>query len=205
MGQYYRQALRQDGQTRLFDCQYAHRGNNDYNNFENYNGLKLMEHSWLGNRFMDAMMKQLYNHRGKLIWCGDYADEPDDFKNIKWATYDEIQKANKSKVEILSTNEKFDYSHKYLLNMTKKVYIDFDLYIEKTKDSDGWNVHPLSLLTAVGNGRGGGDYYEEYPDAYLVGSWAGDMLKVVDKVPAGYELEDVRFIEDSGYDDDRVE
>lgn len=195
MGQYYKQALRQDGQTRLFNSQYADRGD--------YNGLKLMEHSWLRNPFLTAMTKQLYNHKGRLVWCGDYADEPDDFKDISWTSYDEIYE-NKDETEILSDYKDFDYTHKYLLNMTKKVYLDFDLYISKC-DSDSWCVHPLSLLTAVGNGRGGGDYHDEYPDAYLVGSWAGDELKVVDKVPAGYELEDVRFIEDSGYDDDRVE
>ena len=204
MGQCYRQALRQDGQTRLFSCQYAKKDNNSWNNYQNYNGLKLMEHSWLKNPFLMAMTKQLYNHKGKLVWCGDYADEPDDFKDISWTSYDEIYKCNDDRVEILPNDGDFDYTHKYLLNMTKKVYVDFDLYISKC-DNNGWIVHPLSLLTAVGNGRGGGDYYNEYPDAYLVGSWAGDELKVVDKVPAGYELEDVRFIEDSGYDDDRVE
>jgi hypothetical protein len=204
MGQYYRQALRQDGQTRLFSCQYADKGDNDWNNYQDYNPIKLMEHSWLKNPFLMAMTKQLYNHRGKLVWCGDYAGEPDDFKNIGWTSYGEIYNCNDDRLEILPNDGDFDYTHKYLLNMTKKVYVDFNLYISKC-DSDGWIVHPLSLLTAVGNGRGGGDYYDEYPDAYLVGSWAGDELKVVDKVPAGYELEDVRFIEDSGYDDDRVE
>lgn len=203
MGQYYKQALRQDGQTRLFNSQYADRDDNSWNNYNDYNGLKLMEHSWLRNPFLTAMTKQLYNHKGRLVWCGDYADEPDDFKDISWTSYDEIY-GNKDETEILSDYKDFDYTHKYLLNMTKKVYLDFDLYIAKC-DSDSWCVHPLSLLTAVGNGRGGGDYHDEYPDAYLVGSWAGDELKVVDKVPAGYELEDVRFIEDSGYDDDRVE
>ena len=32
-------------------------------------------------------------------------------------------------------------------------------------------ISPLSLLLAMGNGRGGGDYYSEYPGYELVGSW----------------------------------
>ena len=36
--------------------------------------------------------------------------------------------------------------------------------------------HPLPLLTANGNGRGGGDYLGS--DMDLVGSWAGDRIAV---------------------------
>ena len=77
--------------------------------------------------------------------------------------------------------------------------------MSKCKDKDGWILHPLSLLTAVGNGRGGGDYPENRVDYYMVGAWAGNTLEITDKVPDGYELEDVRFSEDENYDDDRVE
>ena len=81
--------------------------------------------------------------------------------------------------------------------------MDFNLYISKCKDKDGWTIHPLSLLTAVGNGRG--DYGDECVDSYMVGAWAGNTLEITDVVPEGYELEDVRFSEEENYDDDRVE
>jgi len=39
----------------------------------------------------------------------------------------------------------------------------------------------------------------------MVGAWAGNNIEITDKVPDGYELEDVRFSKDENYDDDRVE
>ena len=50
---------------------------------------------------------------------------------------------------------------------------------------DGWMIHPLSLLTASGNGRGGGDYRGH--NKHLVGLWAGDVISSDSKVPQGYE------------------
>lgn len=196
MGQYYRQALLQDGKVRVFNAQV---------NGDDWNGLKLMEHSYLNNHFMDAMSNLLHNHRGQVVWCGDYADEPDDFKTIVWTSYSDIYKGTEEPEKLDVLKEKFDYHGKFLVNHKQRCYIDFDLYISKTEDEYGWNIHPLSLLTAVGNGRGGGDYDDEYVDGYMVGRWAGDELEITDVAPTGYSLEDIRFVEDSGYDDDRVE
>lgn len=204
MGQYYRQALQQDGEIRYFNTQYCSQGDNNYNNYRDYNGLKLTEHSWIGNEFMDAMTNQLYNHKGRLVWCGDYADEQGDFKNVQWTDYKKIYPKGEVDFPPLKMEGKFDYTHKFLVNHTHKCYLDFDLYMSKCKDKDGWIIHPLSLLTAIGNGRGSGDYDDKYPDSYVVGMWAGDLLEVTDEAPAGYELEDIRFIEDRGYDDDRM-
>ena len=42
-------------------------------------GLKLMEHSWIGNQFVGAVMKLMIPggqwHRKPIVWCGDYYDE----------------------------------------------------------------------------------------------------------------------------------
>jgi hypothetical protein len=55
-------------------------------------------------------------------------------------------------------------------------------------DRNGLHIHPLSLLTAEGNGRGGGDYRGAHED--LVGSWARDVISVEREAPAGFtELE----------------
>lgn len=196
MGQYYKQAIEQDGNLDIFDTQTV----NDWN------GRKLMEHSWIGNSFMDAISERIHNKPANIVWCGDYADEPQDFVTIDWINYKTIYPEKSREPQRLEElPEKFDYSHKYLVNHTNKCYVDFDLYISKCKDKDGWTVHPLSLLTAVGNGRGGGDYGDKCVDYYMVGAWAGNTLEITDKVPDGYELEDVRFSEDENYDDDRVE
>lgn len=196
MGQYYRQAIEQDGNLDIFD---AHSG-------EGWNGVKLMEHSWIGNSFMDAISERIHNNPANIVWCGDYANEPQDFVTIDWINYETIYpKACRERQCLEELPERFDYSHKYLVNHTNKCYVDFDLYMSKCKDKDGWIIHPLSLLTAVGNGRGGGDYHDDCIDYYMVGAWAGNNIEITDKVPDGYELEDVRFSEDKNYDDDRVE
>ena len=197
MGQYYKQAIEQDGNLDIFDAQVSDGG---------WNGVKLMEHSWIANDFMDAISERIHNKPANIVWCGDYADEPQDFINIEWINYKTIYPEESRDIPTLDKlPEKFDYSHKYLVNHTYKCYVDFDLYISKCKDKDGWTVHPLSLLTAVGNGRGGGDYGDECVDSYMVGAWAGNTLEITDVVPEGYELEDVRFSEEENYDDDRVE
>lgn len=196
MGQCYRQAIEQDGNLDIFDAQMV----------DDWNGRKLTEHSWIGNNFMDAISERIHNKPANIVWCGDYADEPQDFVTIDWINYVTIYPKDGREPQLLEAlPERFDYSHKYLVNHTNKCYVDFDLYMSKCKDKDGWILHPLSLLTAVGNGRGGGDYHDDCIDYYMVGAWAGNTLEITDKVPDGYELEDVRFSEDENYDDDRVE
>ena len=90
---------------------------------------------------------------------------------------------------------KWDYKFKclvplketrYLVNHTKKEYVD------KTKvpNNDGWSVHPLPLLTSMGCGQGGGDFYsEDKKQLSFVGRWAKDTIEVVSvktKIPKGY-------------------
>ena len=39
------------------------------------------------------------------------------------------------------------------------------------------------LLTAIGNGRGGGDYHDEYPNFDIVGSWAMNEIYFTYSLP----------------------
>lgn len=66
MRQYYRQAIEQDGNLDIFDAQVSDEG---------WNGVKLMEHSWIGNSFMDAISERIHNKPANIVWCGDYGDE----------------------------------------------------------------------------------------------------------------------------------
>lgn len=63
--------------------------------------------------------------------------------------------------------------------------------------SGGYRVHPLPLLIAEGNGRGGGDYdSQKYPDLDKVGIWARNLIRVSDEKPAkGYKELKVNFKE----------
>ncbi len=66
-----------------------------------------------------------------------------------------------------------------LINHTKKLYVRYD----EMRSNDRWIVNPLPLLTACGNGRGGGDYRNQYPDYDKIGIWAGDVLSIEFAVP----------------------
>lgn len=72
--------------------------------------------------------------------------------------------------------------YKYLINFTKKEYVVMPKYSKRE-----WRIHPLSLLCADGNGRGGGDYREMHdkdtgdliPNDYdKVGIWAYDKIGI---------------------------
>lgn len=161
-----------------------------------YNGVKLMEHSWLGNSFMTALSKYIYKNPTKVAWVGDYADTfewdyPDGKPNPKllWETAWGCTKEN----EIKPVGE-FDLHDKFLVNHTKKIAIDFNDYIDNNTEN-GWCIHPLSLLTACGNGLGGGDFNTDFTGGDLVGWWCDDEISVEDECPADCEVSEIDFRE----------
>lgn len=64
MGQYYMPTLIDDNGA--ISILYSH----DYDN-----GLKLMEHSYIGNDFVNAVLTQLWKHPQRLAWIGDYSND----------------------------------------------------------------------------------------------------------------------------------
>jgi hypothetical protein len=67
---------------------------------------------------------------------------------------------------------------RYIINHTKKEFVDLT-HLAPTKFTSGgketiWYMHPMSLLTAEGNGQGGGDYWGEHETK--VGIWARDVI-----------------------------
>ena len=73
-------------------------------------------------------------------------------------------------------------------------------------DGDKWCMHPLSLLTAIGNGYGGGDYRSPTLASTfeLVGYWAWDEINITDNIPENYELLQPIFKE-KGWEDEEKE
>jgi len=129
------------------------------------NGVKLVEHSYIGSKFMNIVENLIgpngMFYRSRIVWAGDYADaEPNSEKNLH-AICDE-------KPPFVYNGPVVSYS--YIVNHTKKVYI------EKKGE-----FHPLPLLTAEGNGRGGGDY--DGPNMDLVGTWARDVISMENEAP----------------------
>lgn len=200
MGQYYTTIIKIDTEIedRIIKI--------DNDCFEHWHGLKLMEHSWLGSEWADLLALQLYNQTCRVAEVGDYADE---FPLHSIAHREQFEKRIETAtgLETLMKDGKwigFDYNNKYLINLDKEVYIDFNSYIEKCKDKYEYVVSPMNLLTAQGNGRGGGDYHNCYPCFDLVGTWAWDLICIKDEKPEGFEEFEVVFKEEVEEDDDNV-
>ena len=145
------------------------------------NGAKLMEHSYIGNNFVEAVEFLLIDDGQnkarwsgqRLSWAGDYAPtlqgEEGNLYNL--AKGDGLQML----VEAIPED------YKYLVNLDKKEYVDKTACPKFGEDSD-WQIHPLPLLTAEGNGLGGGDFRG---DNDYVGSWARNRISLMKQVPEG--------------------
>lgn len=228
MGQYYKPIILGKNRKTIKGFFYSHHYGN---------GLKLMEHSYLRNNFVGAVVAYLKQVGGaNLVWAGDYAD-PEPYTLTKKLTREQAMPIWQKKVAegtTLLSFEKFYASKdrdlfvdtkddaeclyslagskenekgkvirrqkpeitvdvheiddtRYIINTNKKQYID--LWMVEGIDTP---LHPLPLLTAEGNGRGGGDY--EGTNMKLVGSWARDFIKV-----AGNDWDLVKSLKEQNY------
>lgn len=157
-----------------------------------YTMAKLMEHSWWLNPFMKAMGNKLYKQKGQLIWLGDYAEQEDfDERGIKKS----VRRLLDNEGIGIASVEEFSFDNKYICNHTKKEYLDLNKFYKNGISKDGaWCICPLSLLTAIGNGRGGGDYGGINADK--VGIWAWDIISIEDEKPKDYTEFDIIFKEE---------
>ena len=202
MGQYYKPVILKEDKKTPIGFAYSH----DFGS-----GLKLMEHSWAKNDFVgfieSLLKKGMAFHKTPIVWAGDYADE-EPFENIPKEvvdlliedgyTLEEVKERGANLYSIAShsapkirpnTHKIEDFKilkpkdTRYLVNHDKKVFVD---KTKVPKDADGWQIHPLPLLTCEGNGRGGGDFHK---GGDLVGSWARDVISVEGKksdIPKDY-------------------
>ena len=162
MGQYYNAVLKdKEGK---------------FHSYYSTNGLKLMEHSWFLNDFVNEVCKKILNNPNQVAWVGDYA-EPNDFEEKLHQFID-----NRTNFEQgLSSKDNFNCLGLFLVNEDDKTYIDMTKYYNtsiKSSENDDWVIHPLPLLTAMGNGLGGGDYRGINED--LIGIWAGKIIQLLD-------------------------
>jgi hypothetical protein len=147
-------------------------------NPHNYNnGAKLLEHGYVGNNFMEAVESLLMPNapffKSRLVWAGDYADPEADGKTLYETAYENP--------DLFSIKLSTARSARYVINHTKQVYFLKEPY----------KIHPLCILTAEGNGSGGGDYYG--PNDDLSGTWARDVISVEDIAPSDYTLQKFSF------------
>lgn len=80
MGQYYRPVVTMYGKTTIFGNRTALITEEDKsafrrNDYSNYHGLKILEHSWWGNDLVKGVVGRLYNRKGRVAWVGDYTED----------------------------------------------------------------------------------------------------------------------------------
>lgn len=197
MGQYYNILMKEENKNTV-----VYNRDLIVNGEREYTLAKLMEHSWWLNPMVNAITEKIYYAEKpvQLIWMGDYAT---DFirkgESFNGLTYNDICKyhnrcwGEKSKKKAINTTE-FTLNDKFLVNHTKEIYIDCTKYFKtsamKSKyDGFEWCIHPLPLLTCIGNDLGGGDYRYPTEDSTidLVGTWAFDKISIQDDLIPFYQ------------------
>jgi len=197
MGQYYRPAIvAQDGRIMSLDT----------NTFDS--GAKLTGHSWIGNALVNAAYSLILRSPKQIAWIGDYAlepynheDESSDMGNYPYVNtmtleafqpyYDSAWGEDSKQLDKKLFSKKdldiltHDTTGMYLVNHSKQVYINLDTY-KAACTTDSWCMNPLPLLTACGNGQGGGDYYDSRPCYKDIGIWAFDSIEYTNKLPDGF-------------------
>jgi hypothetical protein len=180
MGQYYKAIILDDNNKPL----------SKFSPLENGNGSKLMGHSWMLHAFVNCVENQLIDKPKRLVWSGDYADN----ENYKTLDKDEVKtilklnsdldkdEIKKEGINLYTLCEIIDETKlntgsfkkgKYLINFDKKEFVN---KTKVPKDSDGWVIHPLPLLTCEGNDRGGSKINFYGDEKGLVGRWSRDII-----------------------------
>jgi len=185
MGQYYRLSILSSAKRNIKNKEkvVASISPYDYNN-----GAKLCEFSYINNSYVSAFEELINKEHGKyagypVICAGDYADEePLTYNKEKVTIYDLTHEFNTDiKVKISGKH------YRYIINEDKKLYIDTEnpeVIGEDIEDKENrhykYYLHPLPIMIADGNGRGGGDLYSEDKN---IGAWKRNVVVVSDNKP----------------------
>ena len=173
MGQYYKPIILTRTKKNVKAWAYSH----DYNN-----GLKLMEHSWKGNNFVDRIAKEIIEKPLRIVWAGDYADDEVGSDTNLYQRCKDSKKLPKEDVSI-------DYEeYRFFVNHDKEQYVDMtELPLSEEYNGFEYRVHPLPLLTCEGNGLGNGDYHTNTGRSVsYIGKWARDSISLEKKRPTDY-------------------
>lgn len=176
---------------------------------------KMLEHCYQDNECVLAVDTLLREDglwwKQPFVWTGSYADEEpalmiaDEDSSVKNALrpanlYDYAQEHGDRLPSVSRAESSNARCCRYVLNHDKKEFVDISTL---PVDAFGNKIHPMCLLVAEGNGRGGGDYKRRSDfnglliDYDKVGLWARDRISVQDMEPTDDFAElKVRFLEE---------
>lgn len=180
------------------------------------NGAKLMEWSYNRNEMVLALMNLLANEwKGDRVYVvGDYAeaDNPNEpcyeavkalEEELKLAENEEVNSiygyAYENYTNVSALTDEEDHGLRYIYNHKTKQFIDTEKcpiewtwYSKDEKKVYINKIAPISLLLAMGNDRGGGDFHKGNNGYEYVGSWCSsvqDIEVTADKIE-GLEYEE---------------
>ena len=186
MGQYFKPVIRTGNRTRII------------NSWDYGCGLKLMEHSYVGNDVVNAVIRLLQDEGpAKIAWVGDYsADEslkadsegflPELFgdekkRKLVLGMWKKAWGEGKESHAIIAVDDARPcYNGNYwLLNTDKKEYVH-------VRPQGYYVIHPLPLLTCSNPGSGGNYIpHDGEDDEKYFCSWCGDTIEFSDDEPEG--------------------
>lgn len=152
------------------------------------NGLKLMEHSWIGNNFTEGVVSFIkeQDEPVPVAWVGDYSDSESLNKEGPYFLASVFGNDEKKRQMVqrmwdaawrdgrFDDNELPDSSlapSYYLLNWDKMEYV----YVPACNPEE-WQVHPLPVLTCSNPGSGGNYRPRNNIDEMYFCSWCGDHI-----------------------------
>lgn len=188
MGQYYTVVLRRPSTKNYIIGNPGHFGY----------GPKLWENGCIDSVFTKVVYAMLREHTMNVAWVGDYAETQDllvfGTPEDKVEPFIEQEKRDGNKLVVdgdINYNqiERFYngslfmghfFGDAIVINHTKREFFDQEVYLKRANVEDIWKqIDPLVVLTAIGNGKGGGDYMGK--NANWAGRWATDAIKVKSK------------------------
>ena len=183
MGQYYSPYVQRGKTFKVFD-----------NHVDgDWQGLKLMEHSWWRNQYVGNVINEIFYKKAHVCWVGDYYAE-DDYrqancqdkeivKEIGSTTWGNDGKPEPKRIKCTKARSR-SLTNYLLVNHTKHEFINGNEYYEHNKVLEKWNdeewfscVNPLPLLTCSAS-HSGGSYYGINKEQ--CGIWFNDVLEVVE-------------------------
>jgi hypothetical protein len=149
-------------------------------------GAKMIEHCYVSSKCVQTVVRQISSDGlgpSRVVWAGDYADkedaedaEPrDDAASATPAADAENLYTMAEAKEPYFPQFLYTRHFTYIVNHTKQQFVT----VGRTD-----RYHPLPILTAEGNGRGGGDWKGDGP----VGSWARDVISAETERPDMEEI-----------------
>ena len=123
-----------------------------------------MEHSYIGNEYVESVMSLLENRPKALRWVCDYTEDVDGYT---W---------NDTEEESLKNVECYDITPIYfVINHTEEVYIDMAELVQ-LHHPRSMMMHPIPFLCNSEEGAmGGGDLHKEESRR---GLWYGDIIEI---------------------------